>query len=69
MNYIFLVIILLILVIIFCPSKEKFKQLNYPKIQKYHQDSYNHGLHGKKSKKLHFGCYSDYIPIVKYILL
>ena len=58
MNYIFLVIILLILVIIFCPSKEK-----------YHQDSYNYGLHGKKSKKFNFGCYSDYIPIVKYILL
>lgn len=69
MNFVFLIIILLIFVIIFFPSKEKFKQLNYPKIQQYHQDSYKHGLHGRKSKKLNFGCYSDYIPIIKYILL
>ena len=69
MNFVFLIIILLILVIIFCPSKEKFKQLNYPKIQKYHQDSYKHGLHGRKSKKFYSGCYSDYIPLVKHILL
>ena len=67
-----IVIFILILVILICfPSKEKFKnQLFYPGVHKYYKDSYKYGLHGNSKKNyLHFGKFSDFIPIINHIIL
>ena len=67
-----IVFVVIILVLLICvPSKEKFYgQTLYPGIHAYHRDSYYHGLHGsRKGNHLHFGKFSDYIPIINHILL
>ena len=80
MKTLILIGIVLILLLIFIPSKETFygkpiyPKLLYPNIQKYHSDSYKHGLHGNKRKNyLHFSTYQNFmkemIPIVDHVIL
>ena len=71
MKSIIILVILIILVLCYFPSKEKFRnQPLYPKEQSYHQDSYKYGLHGrKKGQHLTFGKFSDYIPFINHLVL
>ena len=75
--------IIVLLILYFIPSKEKFygkpiyPKLLYPGIHNYHKDSYKHGLHGNKKKSytpnLHFSGYNNFmremLPIVDHIIL
>ena len=72
--------IIILVILIFIPSKEMFygkpiyPKVLYPNIQNYHYDSFKHGLHGNKKKNyLHFTNYNNFmkeiIPIVDHVIL
>ena len=71
MMSIIILTILILFVLFYFPSKEKFKnQALYPGIHKYYKDSYKYGLHGKSKKNyLTFGKFSDFVPIINHIIL
>ena len=80
MKTLILIIIVIIFLLVFIPSKESFygKPIYpgylYPGVHNYYKDSYKHGLHGSKRKNhLHFSGYNNFmkeiIPIVDHIIL
>ena len=70
MKTIIILSLLIILIIVFVPSKEKFKNnIHYPAIHQYHKNSYKYGLHGRNKKMITFGKFADYIPFISHVLL
>jgi len=71
MKTIIMLVIIILFILFYIPSKEKFYgNVLYPGIHQYHKNSYYHGLHGtKKRNHLHIGNFSDYIPVINHIIL